>query len=172
MLISWLSLQTESHEKSLMPLGSQFSLPRERTEEILSNVRLDSRFREVADSGKQMDEILVLTSCHADNENQKTVSDKENLSPRQDNSGPIQVTCSGQLQSEMTDQPNSPKLGEGDNLAGIAQGNCSSTNSAHISAGQENEMKSQLEIQKEVTNPKTSIPNWTEEQLDELFAFD
>lgn len=174
MLISWLSLQTERHENLWMP-GSTLSLLQERAEGIMTNLRLDSRFRQVADNGRQRDEILVLTSCHSDigsDRNQETVLDRENLSLRQDNAGPVIVTRSGELESEMENQPNPPILGEEDNLAWIAQGNSSSTNSVHISVGQETGRENHSERLKEIINPTGSIPHWTEEQLDELLAFD
>ena len=164
----------ERHEKSWMP-GNTFSLPQETTEGIMTNLRLDSRFREVADIDKRKGENLVVTSYHSDNgndRNQKTVLDRENLSLRQDNARPAEVTCGGELQSEMNDQPNPPKLGEGDNLACSAQGTSTSTNSVHISAGLETEVKNHLERQRETSNPIGSIPHWTDEQLDELLAFD
>ncbi|XP_061354664.1 uncharacterized protein LOC133299240 [Gastrolobium bilobum] len=152
----------ERHEKSWM-LGSTFSLPQERTEGIMTDLRLDSRFREVADIGKQRGETLVLTNSHSDHDGndktQRSVSDKENLSV-------------SRHESEMEDQANPPKLGEGDKLTWTAQGNSSSTNSVHISDGQETGIKNHLERQTEVVNPKSSIPHWTEEQLNELLAFD
>ncbi|KAJ1394238.1 hypothetical protein SESBI_34341 [Sesbania bispinosa] len=80
----------ERHEK--------FSQSQERSEGIMSNLRLDSRIREVADNERQRDEILVLTSRPSDNgndRNQKIVLDRENLSLSQDNAGPVRVTCGG-----------------------------------------------------------------------------
>ncbi|XP_027339965.1 uncharacterized protein LOC113853661 [Abrus precatorius] len=160
----------ERHEGSWIP----GSLPQERTEGIMSNLRLDSRFRQVADNGKQRSEILALTNCHFDNgndRNPKNVLDRENLLLSQDNARPVEVNCGvSELESGMEDQPNPPEL-DGDSLAWIAQGN-SSTNSVHTSHGQETGMKTHLEGQKQLVNPKSSIPHWTEEQLDELLAFD
>ncbi|PNX77108.1 hypothetical protein L195_g034511, partial [Trifolium pratense] len=173
-------LQTETPEKSWVQPSSAFSLPQERTEGILNNLILDSRFREVAGNGKQRDEALVLSSSHSVNvvgRNQITVLDRENLSPRQDGAGPVEATCSDELESEMEDQQNHLKLGEGDNLVGISQASSSTTNSAHISVSvdQETGMENCLERQKEIVNSKSSIPQWTDEQLgqlDELLAFD
>jgi hypothetical protein len=175
LLISWLYLQTETREKSWMQPSNALSQPQERTEGTLNNIRLDSRFREVAGDAKQRDEILVLSSSHSVNgvdRNQITVSDRENLSPRQDGAGPVEATYGDELESETEDQQNHPKLGEGDNLVGISQFSSSTTNSAHISVGQETGMENHLERQQEVMNSKSSIPQWTDEQLDELFAFD
>lgn len=152
-------------------LGSTLSLPQERTEGIMSSLGLDSRFREVAGNDQQSGENLVLTSCHADNgndRNQKAVLDKENLSLRRDNATPVEVICGG----EMGDQPNPSKLGEGGYIACSAEGNSSSTNSVHVSDGQEKGTQNHLERRREIVNPKGSIPHWTEEQLDELLAFD
>lgn len=174
MLISWFYLQTETREKSWMPLSSALSLSQERTQGILNNVRLDSRFKEVANNGSQRDEILVLSSCLFDNEDdeiQRTVSNRKNLSLRQDGTGPVEAACGGQLESEMENQENHPTLGKGDILVGITQVNSSSSNPAHISVGQETDMENHLESQ-EIMNPKSSIPQWTDEQLDELLAFD
>ncbi|XP_045820284.1 homologous recombination OB-fold protein [Trifolium pratense] len=170
----------ETPEKSWVQPSSAFSLPQERTEGILNNLILDSRFREVAGNGKQRDEALVLSSSHSVNvvgRNQITVLDRENLSPRQDGAGPVEATCSDELESEMEDQQNHLKLGEGDNLVGICQASSSTTNSAHISVSvdQETGMENCLERQKEIVNSKSSIPQWTDEQLgqlDELLAFD
>jgi len=174
MFISSLYLQTERQENSWMPPSSVLSLPQERTQGILNNLRVDSRFREVAGNGKQRDEILVLSGSHFDNggdQNQKTVSDRENLSLRQDIVRPVKAICGGELESEMEDQQNHPNLGEGDSLLGNAQANSSSSNSAHISVGQENGMENHMETQ-ETMNPKSSIPQWTDEQLNELLSFD
>ncbi|WJX54490.1 hypothetical protein P8452_40367 [Trifolium repens] len=175
LLISWLYLQTETREKSWMQPSNALSQPQERTEGTLNNIRLDSRFREIAGNGNQRDEILVLSSSHSVNgvdRNQITVSDRENLSPRQDGAGPVEATYGDELESETEDQQNHPKLGEGDNLVGISQFSSSTTNPAHISVGQETGMENHLERQQEVMNSKSSIPQWTDEQLDELFAFD
>lgn len=158
-----------------MPLNSAFPLSHERTQGILNNIVVDLRIRELADSSKQRDEVLVSSSCHSNNgdeRNQRTVSNKENLSLRQDDAGHFEVTCDAELDIEMEDQQNHPGLGEEDNLVGIAQANSSSTNSAHISVSQETGRKNHLETQKEIVNTKSSIPHWTEEQLDELLAFD
>ncbi|KAK2385681.1 nuclear localized protein [Trifolium repens] len=165
----------ETREKSWMQPSNALSQPQERTEGTLNNIRLDSRFREIAGNGNQRDEILVLSSSHSVNgvdRNQITVSDRENLSPRQDGAGPVEATYGDELESETEDQQNHPKLGEGDNLVGISQFSSSTTNSAHISVGQETGMENHLERQQEVMNSKSSIPQWTDEQLDELFAFD
>ncbi|CAI8620044.1 unnamed protein product [Vicia faba] len=157
----------ETREKSWMPLSSAFSLSQVRTDGILNNIGLDSRFREVADNGSQRDEILPLSSCHFDNEggkSQRTVS-------IQDGAGPVEATCRDQLESEMEDQENHPTLGKGDNLVGITQANSSSSIPTHIPVGQETDAENHLERQ-EIMNPKSSIPQWTDEQLDELLAFD
>ncbi|WJX48531.1 hypothetical protein P8452_35083 [Trifolium repens] len=165
----------ETCEKSWMQPSSALSRPQERTEGTLNNIRLDSRFREVAGDAKQRDEILVLSSSHSVNgvdRNHITVLDRENLSPRQDGAGPVEATYGDELESETEDHQNHPKLGEGDNLVGISQFSSSTKNSAHISVGQEIGMENHLERQQEVMNSKSSIPQWTDEQLDELFAFD
>ncbi|GAU12799.1 hypothetical protein TSUD_72850 [Trifolium subterraneum] len=168
----------ETREKSWMQPSNAFSVPQERTEGILDNLRLDSRVREVAGIGKQRDETLVLSSSHFVNgvdRNQRTVLDRGNLSPRQDGAGPVEQTCGDLLESEMEDQQNHPKLGEGDNLVGISQSSSSTTNTAHISVGQETGMENHLERQKDIMNSKSSIPQWTDEQLDQLddlLAFD
>jgi hypothetical protein len=175
LLISWLYLQTETCEKSWMQPSSALSRPQERTEGTLNNIRLDSRFREIAGNGNQRDEILVLSSSHSVNgvdRNHITVLDRENLSPRQDGAGPVEATYGDELESETEDHQNHPKLGEGDNLVGISQFSSSTKNSAHISVGQEIGMENHLERQQEVMNSKSSIPQWTDEKLDELFAFD
>nr|KYP67448.1 Uncharacterized protein C17orf53 isogeny [Cajanus cajan] len=85
--------------------------------------------------------------------------------------GIMSINCGGELETEMEDQPNPPKLDEGDSLAWIAQSN-RSTNSVHTSQGEKTGMENQLERQKHMANPRSSIPSWTEEQLDELLAFD
>ncbi|OIV89665.1 hypothetical protein TanjilG_08770 [Lupinus angustifolius] len=169
--------RNEKSWKELTPLlGNTLSPPQKRTEGIMTSLRLDLRCTEVASSDKQNEENLVQTSFHSDhgNEgNQENVLDREKLSPRQDNAHiPVEVTCGGVLESEIGDQPNPPKLGEGDNLACSAQGNSSSTTSACTSNGQESGISDHLYKQKEIVNPENSIPQWTDEQLDELLAFD
>ncbi|KAE9597483.1 hypothetical protein Lal_00029931 [Lupinus albus] len=169
--------RNEKSWKELTPLlGNTLSLPQKRTEGIMTSLRLDLRCTEVASSDKQNEEKLVQTSFHSDNGNegnQENVFDREELSPRQDNAHtPVEVTCGGVLGSEIGDQPNPPKLGAGDNSAHSAQGNSSSTNSARTSDGQESGINDHLDIQKEIVNPENSIPHWTDEQLDELLAFD
>ncbi|XP_058732416.1 uncharacterized protein LOC131603954 [Vicia villosa] len=157
----------ETREKSWMPLSSASSLSQVRTDGILNNIRLDSRFREVADNGSQRDEILPLSSCHFDNEDDKS----QRTVLMHDGAGPVEATCGYQLESEMENQENHPTLGKGDNLVGITQANSSSLNPTHISVGQETDVENHLERQ-EIMNPKSSIPQWTDEQLDELLAFD
>ncbi|RDX91245.1 putative protein C17orf53, partial [Mucuna pruriens] len=165
----------ERHEQSWIT-GSTFSMPQGRTEGIMRSLRLDSSFRQVVDSDKQRGELLVSTSCHNDNGNvqdQETILERENLSLSQDNAGPVEVNCRGELESEMEDQLNPPKLDEGgDTLAWIAQDNSSTTNPIHTSHGEKTGMENHLEEQKQMLNQKSSIPHWTEEQLDELLAFD
>ncbi|KAK7320179.1 hypothetical protein RJT34_04914 [Clitoria ternatea] len=164
----------ERQEKICRP-GSTFPLPQpqERTEGIMYNLGLDSRFTQEADSGQQRGEILVMTSSKSDNGNQKTISDRENLSLSDDYNGrPVEVTCGGDLESGKEDQPNPAKFDEGDSLAWIAQGYSSTTKSVHTSHFQETGMKNHMETQKHIANQKGSIPHWTEEQLDELLAFD
>ncbi|KAK7358126.1 hypothetical protein VNO77_00047 [Canavalia gladiata] len=169
------SIATERREESWMS-GTTFSLPQKRTEGVMSNLRLDSRFRQVVGNDNQRGQMLALTSCDSDNgndRNQENVLDRENLLLSEDNAGPVEVTCGGgELEHEMEDQHNHPKLDEGDSLAWIAQGNRTTANSVHTCHGQETGMKSHLERQKQMVNPKSSIPHWTEEQLDELLAFD
>ena len=87
--------------------------------------------------------------------------------------GPVKVNCGGELESEVEDQPNPPKLDEGgDILARIAQGNSSATNSIPTSHGEKTGMENHFERQTQMVNKKCSFPHWTEEQLDELLAFD
>lgn len=166
---------TERHERLLTP-GSTFSLPLERTEGIMSNLRFDSSFRQVADSDRQRSEVLASTSFRSDNgndQNRETVSEGENLSLSLDNAGPVKVNCGGELESEVEDQPNPPKLDEGgDILTRIAQGNSSATNSIPTSHGEKTGMENHFERQTQMVNKKCSFPHWTEEQLDELLAFD
>lgn len=134
-----------------------------------------SSFRQEADVGKQWDEILVLTSSDSDNgtdRNKRTAMDRENLPLSEDSSRPVEVTHGSELEGEMEDQSNPPKLCEGNNLAGVAPGGISSTSSVHTSDSQQSVIKNHLGSQKEIANPKGSIPYWTEEQLDELLAFD
>lgn len=134
-----------------------------------------SSFRQEADVGKQWDEILVLTSSDSDNgtdRNKRTAMDRENLPLSEDSSRPVKVTHGSELEGEMEDQSNPPKLCEGNNLAGVAPGGISSTSSVHTSDSQQSVIKNHLGSQKEIANPKGSIPYWTEEQLDELLAFD
>ncbi|XP_020215950.1 uncharacterized protein LOC109799737 [Cajanus cajan] len=136
-------------------------MPQGRTEGIMSSLRLSSSFKQVLGS-------------HNDNgsdQNRETVLEGENLIASLDNVGPGEVNCGGELETEMEDQPNPPKLDEGDSLAWIAQSN-RSTNSVHTSQGEKTGMENQLERQKHMANPRSSIPSWTEEQLDELLAFD
>ena len=141
---------TERHERLLTP-GSTFSLPLERTEGIMSNLRFDSSFRQVADSDRQRSEVLASTSFRSDNgndQNRETVSEGENLSLSLDNAGPVKVNCGGELESEVEDQPNPPKLDEGgDILARIAQGNSSATNSIPTSHGEKTRMENHFEGQ-------------------------
>ncbi|KAK7370114.1 hypothetical protein VNO80_12170 [Phaseolus coccineus] len=182
--------------EGLLASGGTFSPPRERNEEIMSDLRLESSFRQVADIDWQRAEVSASTICHTDNEkhqNLETVSERENLPLSLDNAGHVQVNCVGELDSEMEDQPNPPRLDEeADSLARMAQGNSSTTNSVHTSHGEktgmenhlesqrqmENHLESQrqmenhLESQRLMENKKSSVPHWTDEQLDELLAFD
>ncbi|TKY61069.1 C17orf53-like protein [Spatholobus suberectus] len=162
----------ERHD-NLWMRGSTFSLPQERTEGIISSLRSVSSFRQVADSDKQRGELLASTSGHNNNgnvQNRETVLERENLSESLDDAGPVEVNCGGELESEKENQPNPPKLDEGrDSLAWIAQGNSSTTNLVHTS---QSHGANHLERQKQMVNQKSSIPHWTEEQLDELLAFD
>ncbi|CAJ1936608.1 unnamed protein product, partial [Sphenostylis stenocarpa] len=157
-------------------LASGFSAPRERNEEIMSGLRFDSSSRQVADIDWRRAEVLASTIRHGDignYQNQETVSERENLLLSLDNAGHVQVKCVGELESEMEDQPNPPKLDEeADSLARIAQGNSSRTNSVHKSYGEKTGMENHLESQKQIENKKSSVPQWTDEELDVLLAFD
>ncbi|KAL2342338.1 hypothetical protein Fmac_003623 [Flemingia macrophylla] len=143
------------------PGSSPFSMPQGRTEGIMSNLRINSSFKQVAGS-------------HNDNgseQNQEPVLEGGNSTPSLDNAGPLEVNHGGELEIEMEDQSDPPKL-EGDSLAWISQGNRSTTNSVHTSQGEKIERENHLEREKQMVNQRSSIPSWTEEQLDELLAFD
>lgn len=156
--------------------GSTLSLPPERTEGIMSSLRLHSSFRQLADSDKQRGELYASTTCHNDDgsvQNQETVLEREKLSLSWDNAGPVEVNCGGELENEMEVQPITPNLDEGgQGLAWISQRNCSTMNSVQISHGEKTGMENHLEEQKQMVNTQSSIPHWTEEQLDELLSFD
>ncbi|XP_015957329.1 uncharacterized protein LOC107481568 [Arachis duranensis] len=170
-------LTEERHEESRM-MDNTFALPQERTEGIMTNLSLGSKFIEGVDIHKQMGEDLVVPSCHSDdgnNRNQKSVFERENLSFKQDNVRPEEVTCGDGLQTELNGQHNPPKSAEGDNLnlaCSARDGGSLTKNSIHISAGVETEVKNHLEGQRVISNPQNTIPHWTDEQLDELLAFD
>jgi len=161
---------TERIER-LLAAGSTSSPPRERNEEIMSDLRFESSFREVADIDGQRAEVL--DSTNGNYQNREPVSERENLPLSLDNAGHVQVNCVGELDSEMEDQPNPPRLDEEpDSLARIAQGNSSTTNSVHTSHGEKAGMENHLESQRQIENEKSSVPHWTDEQLDELLDFD
>lgn len=165
----------ERHEQLLMP-GSTLSLPPERTEGIMSSLRLHSSFRQLADSDQQRGELFASTTCRNDDgnvQNQETVLEREKLSLSRDNAGPAEVNCGGELGNEMEVQPNTPNLDEGgQGLAWISQRNCSTMNSVQTSHGEKTGMENHLQEQKQMGNTQSSIPHWTEEQLDELLSFD
>ncbi|MED6156033.1 hypothetical protein PIB30_010959 [Stylosanthes scabra] len=170
-------LTEDRHEKSWM-MGNTSPLSQERTQGIMTNLGLDSKFIEV-DIHKQMGEDLVVPSHHhsddGNNRNQKTVFDRESLSLRQDQGLPEKITSGGELQTELNGQHNPPKSAEGDtlNLACSARGGGSLTRSSvHMPADLETEVKNYLEGPRVVSNPQSTIPHWTDEQLDELLAFD
>ncbi|MED6124654.1 hypothetical protein PIB30_061006 [Stylosanthes scabra] len=169
-------LKEDRHEKSWMMTNTS-PLPQERTEGIMTNLSLDSKFVGV-DIHKQMGEDLVVPSHHYDDgndRNQKSVFDRENLSFRQDQGLPEKITSGDELQTESNGQHNPPKSDKGDtlNLACSAPGGGSLTRSSvHMSAGLETEVKNHLEGPRVVSNSQSTIPHWTDEQLDELLAFD
>ncbi|MED6173504.1 hypothetical protein PIB30_060114 [Stylosanthes scabra] len=159
----------ERHQETRM-MGNTSPLPQERTQGIMTNLSLDSNFVEGVDIHKQMGEDLVVPSHHSDDgndRNQKTVFDRENLSFRQDQGLPENITSGDELQTELNGQHNPPKSVKGDtlNLACSARGGGSLTRSSvHMSVGLETEVM--------VSNSQSTIPNWTDEQLDELLTFD
>ncbi|BAT72626.1 hypothetical protein VIGAN_01004700 [Vigna angularis var. angularis] len=158
---------TERPER-LFASGSTSSPPLERNEEIMSGLRFESSSRQVADIDRQRAEVLASTSSH-----RETVSERENLPLSLDNAGHVEVNCVSELDCEMEDQPNPPELNEeADSLAQIAQGNSSTSNSVHTSRAEKTEMEIQLESQRQMDSQRSSVPHWTDEQLDELLAFD
>lgn len=167
---------TESNDKLWMP-GNTLSLPPERTKGIISNLTLNLRFKEMKDIDKQREEDNGSGNNHSDNgnRNQNVVLDGENESPRKYASiaKHVEVTPGVELEIEMEDHSNPYKL-DGDNTARCAQNNCSSENVVDISEfdGHETAIKNQIERNFEIPVPKSSIPHWTDEQLDELLAFD
>ncbi|KAF7834539.1 putative nuclear localized protein [Senna tora] len=164
----------ESNENFRTP-GNTLSLPQERTKGIISKLTLNATSKEIKDVDKQMGENEVSRSNHSDNgnrnQNRNVVLERESASPRQGRYGSVakhlEVTPGDDHEIEMKDQSNNPcKLDEGDNPAWNAKNNVSSTNLVDTSES------GGLERQVEIPIPKSSIPNWTEEQLDELLAFD
>ncbi|KAI4351028.1 hypothetical protein L6164_005417 [Bauhinia variegata] len=202
----------ESKEKLWM-LGDTFSLPQERTEGIMSSLRLN---RERVDIDRQQDKALginhlengngrdqndvpertegimsslglnrervdidtqkdkALGSNRLDNGNsrdQNGVPDIKSLSQRQGEytriARPVEVILDGEL-----DSGKPSKLGEGSIPTWIGQDNGSSAKPVDISDGQEIGMKTRNEGKAEIPIRKSLIPHWTEEQLDELLAFE
>jgi len=158
---------TERPER-LLASGSSSSPPLKRNEEIMSALRFESSSRQVADIEWQRAEALASTPSHSE-----TVWGRENLALSVDNAGHVEGNCVGELDSEMEDQPNPPRLDEeADSLAHIAQGNSSTSKSVHTSRAEKTEMKNHLESQSQMESQRSSVPHWTDEQLDELLAFD
>lgn len=157
-------------------------MPRERTNGIIANLTLTSRFKEKEDVDKRgRDEVSGSKQSDNGIRNQNVISYSENVSPRQVEYGSVakhvEVTPGNELENEMDGQPNQPHKIDGNNPAHgatNAPNNGSSTNSIDISesGGPETGMKNLIERNREILIPKTSIPHWTEEQLDELLAFD
>lgn len=154
--------------ESLLASGNTSSPPLKRNEEIMSGLRFESSSRQVIDIDWQRAEVLASTSSH-----RETVSERENLRLSLDNAGHVEVNCVGELDSEMEDQANPHGLDEeADSLAQIAQGNSSTSNSVHASRAEKTEMENHLESQRQMESQRSSVPHWTDEQLDELLAFD
>ncbi|QCD85446.1 hypothetical protein DEO72_LG2g5806 [Vigna unguiculata] len=150
----------------LLASGSSSSPPLKRNEEIMSALRFESSSRQVADIEWQRAEALASTPSHSE-----TVWGRENLALSVDNAGHVEGNCVGELDSEMEDQPTPPRLDEeADSLAHIAQGNSSTSKSVHTA--EKTEMKNHLESQSQMESQRSSVPHWTDEQLDELLAFD
>ncbi|XP_054822056.1 uncharacterized protein LOC129320564 isoform X3 [Prosopis cineraria] len=155
-----------SSEKISMPDNAS-SLPRERTAGSNTSPSLHLGFMEMEAIDKQKGDDKASRSIGGKQDSGSNHSEFVSIADRAEALG------GGELEIGMENQSNPYQLG-GDSPARNAQNNGSSVYLADTpeSHGQETELIKQMEKDRGILIPKNSIPHWTEEQLDELLAFD
>ncbi|XP_028786961.1 uncharacterized protein LOC114751777 [Neltuma alba] len=138
------------------------SLPQERTEEISTNRSLHLGFKDMEVSDKQKGDDKTPESVGAKQDSGRNHSEHVNIAER------VKALSSCELEIETEDNSNPCQLG-GDSSACIAQNNGSSAYLVDTSESHGPETGSTRQMD---TNREILIPQWTEEQLDELLAFD
>lgn len=158
---------SEGNEKSSL-LDSTLALPRERTEEINTDPSLHLGFKDMEaiheQKGDDDDEALGSKGAkHSGSIYSQHLGIAEH----------VEAFSGGEPEIEKENQSKTSQLGR-DSSARITQDNGSPASLVDASESQVRETgsKKQMDTNREVLVPKNSIPLWTEEQLDELFAFD
>ncbi|KAI9114001.1 hypothetical protein K1719_015252 [Acacia pycnantha] len=154
-------------DEKLSMLDNTLFLPQERTEDINSNPSPHLGFEDMEVIDKQKEDDKASGSIGAKEDSESNHSESGSMAER------AEALSGGEVETEMEKQSNPCQLG-GDSSARIAQNNGSSAYLADTSESHGHEAGSgeRMDTNREILIPKNSIPLWTEEQLDELFAFD
>ncbi|KAK9277988.1 hypothetical protein L1049_027545 [Liquidambar formosana] len=161
-----------------------FSLVQRRTEGVLNEARETINVRGSAQNDIQMEKSDPApgSSCYSNRNtrNQNASVEREPLLTRQDAAKAIaklavrKDTNDNDIGVAVDNPPNSWKQADGDNLLGSIQCNSTATNLVEVPADQDQEVRitNGVKKQRQPLIARASLPQWTDEQLDELFAVD
>jgi hypothetical protein len=172
---------TESSEKSWMPQGTP-SLLQERSEGIINSLRQTCKLRGSAPNDKGMDKGKGATQsgCFGSgmSRTQNVVAEKESLLMRLGVGNRITEVASKEdticIDQEivMSEEPNPCKETEGGNPSCNAQGSSDTANFVDVPNDQEGGRANEVNKKRHPVISRASLPQWTDEQLDVLMAFD
>ncbi|PON79143.1 nuclear localized protein [Trema orientale] len=169
---------SESSKKSDIP---QPMLSLERTEGIMNNLRKNSEFRGSVNSNRVLADLVVPeNSCSSDDicRNSVASAEKESLSMKQ-------VMVNGITKTVVTEntiyndqvfvtneQPSVCDPAKANNSSCSIKVPIATENLFEVPGDEEPDITCGTKKQRQLTVSRTSVPDWTDEQLDELSAFD
>lgn len=157
-------------------------ISQEGTEGIINNLRRSSELRGSVNTNRGMETHAVPeNSCFGDDENFRSsvaTAEKESLFMKQAMGNRIlkstiieSTRCNDHI--IVTDeQPSICKPAKADNSLCSIKATFATENVVEVPGDEEPDIACGNKTQAQLTVSRTSIPDWTDEQLDELFAFD
>lgn len=169
---------TESDKVASM---RQITISQERTKGIMSNLRKRSELRGSVLGDRAMEDNKVRqSSCFSDENCRNPIASTEKESPfikqvLANGTTKIAVTENTTCDDQVTvtdEQPNLWIPAEGDHSSHSMQAVNAKQNLVEVLADQETEIASGTKTQTQLLVSRSSPPEWTDEQLEELFALD
>lgn len=164
-----------------MPQGTS-SLLQERSEGIMNSLRQTSKLRGSAPNDKETEKGKAATQsgCFGNemSRTQKSVAEKESLLMRLGMGNRITEVASREdticIDQEivMSEEPNPCKQTEGGNPSCNTQGSSDRANLVDVPDDEESGRANEVNKKRHPVISRASLPQWTDEQLDVLMAFD